>query len=589
MNCIVSTIFIVVVLNLTIENLDARKIESSLNNGQKQIIKRRSKRNTSSTPFSFFSNQPSPYINGDSSNCEQSAAGFAQVGVKVQKKMDDVEKNNLCVIGRPSMSTLQNGGMCGRNSNYLTTNGFAALCRGHTTISQLSTLNLFPVSFVDISGLRNAAYLNKVGQSTILSPLGILASLFGHILPSQLRPLNIYPLQNDMMTSGSLQNAGYLNSDCLPTALGCTASYIGYLPKNYTTSACQTSDDSPMTVERLANAKYIHGPLKLITSVGIVAIINGVLSRDDFKNAGCYPFVSGDQTPTSDDASQDQQTSLISSLVHTGYFFSNNLISNFGYYAISRSYFTIDQFRDLNLWPYPGEPCMDSFIAAGYASYSGHLTTLGFSLLHAQYFSFDSLAQLGIQIHDDCNIHHHAMTYGGFCHSAYHNTHTTAGTAGGYSSNGGQPGQGAQNPPASNGNGQYGSGPNSNSQYGSGPNGNGQYGSGPNSNGQYGSGGPNGNSQYGSGPNGNGQYSSGSHAGGRKSTGSSRNADPNNPGGPMDAGGPRNADPNDAGGPMDADPNSAGGPKNADPNNTDPSNVGPNNAGTDNDAAGLKK
>ena len=345
----------------------------------------------------------------------------------MQKTIRYVQQRKFFLGGLVSLPALRNGGMCAPNTDFLTANAFEALNLGHMTIPQLATVNLLPIRTVNTESLLSASYINRVGQTHALTALGIQASLVGHIVPSQLQSLSLYPLQGESLTSSFLQQAGYLYDDCLPTALGIAASYIRYLPNNFASSACQSAGEYPMTIERLVNSKYIYGNSKIITAVGLVAMQSGFITRDTYRNFGCYPFVSEIQSQSSEYVYQEQQqtqvTSIVGDLIHTGYFHDSNLISSAGYYALTKSYFSIDNFRSLNLWPCPATLNMDMFVSAGYASYSGHLTKLGDSLYHAQYFPFDLLPKLGIHIHDDFSIYNHALSYGGFGLSSYHEAH----------------------------------------------------------------------------------------------------------------------------------------------------------------------
>ena len=197
-----------------------------------------------------------------------------------------------------------------------------------------------------------------------------------------------------------------------------------------------------MTVERLIGYKYVYGVTKVITTVGIAAVQHGHIARDIFTNLGCYPFVTGYQTQTSEYVYQEQQqtqvTTIIGDLVHTGYLYQNYLISRVGYYAITKSYFSVEHFRYLNVWPYRGIVSINAFIAAGYAAYSGYLTTFGTQLLHARYFTFDMVASMGMHLHDDCAFYHHALIYGGYLQSSYHETHVAMHSAAGFASYEGQ-------------------------------------------------------------------------------------------------------------------------------------------------------
>ncbi|CAF0765804.1 unnamed protein product [Adineta ricciae] len=445
MNRLVSTILILVLLDLTIQSLDAWKIESALSNGQTKTNKRRSKRD--------FLPMPAPYPvgvcnYGELGSCDQYASHTTQVGVQLQNTINYVQQRKFFVSGLVSVPALQNGGMCFPNTNYFTCDAFDALIRGHLTIPQLSTASLIPVPTIDVEGLQSAAYIIRYGQSHILTGLGVMASIFGHILPSQLRSFNLYPLSNEMLTSGFLQQAGYLQSDCLPTALGLAASYIHYVPTNFPSSYCQLNGDIPMSVDRLINAKYVYGNYKIVTTTGMLAMQHGYVSRDVYRNFGCYPFAASAfaQTQTSEYVYQEQtqQVSFVSDLVRTGYLYSNNLLTNVGYYSVMKQFVTVENLRGLNLWPCPSTISISAFVAAGYGSYSGHLTTLGTYLYHAQYFTTDLLIRLGIHLHDDFYMYHHALNYGGYISSSYHETHSAVHSALTYPSYGIQAAQVAQ-------------------------------------------------------------------------------------------------------------------------------------------------
>ena len=126
---------------------------------------------------------------------------------------------------------------------------------------------------------------------------------------------------------------------------------------------------------------------------------------------------------------QTQQVSFVSDLVRTGYLYSNNLLTNVGYYSVMKQFVSVENLRNLNLWPCPSTISIGAFVAAGYGSYSGHLTTLGTYLYHAQYFSTDLLIRLGIHLHDDFYMYHHALNYGGYISSSYHETHSAVHSA----------------------------------------------------------------------------------------------------------------------------------------------------------------
>ncbi|CAF1581884.1 unnamed protein product [Rotaria magnacalcarata] len=429
MNSFVSSISIIVLLVLAIHGLDAWKHESLSNNGQKRSDKRIFKRQVAGLFPSVTGNAGCDYT--ASRTCEAYAYGLSQSGVQLQRTISYVQQRKLFVGGLVSLSSLQNGGMCVPNTNLFTANAFSAIDLGHITLPQLATLNLFPVQTVDSNVLLNAGYIGTYGQTNLLTALGVQASIFGHIVPSQLQSLNLYPLQGASLTSETLTQAGYLTPDCVPTALGISALHIRYLSNaNFASLGCPFNDYSQVSVSQLSTAKYVYGASNILTPVGLAAMRTGLFSREIYQNLGVFPFGMGVQAQSSEyvyqEQVQTQSSTVLNDLVHVGYLQpSNYLLTGAAYYAISREYFSIDHFRSLNLWPCTATPSMNMFVAAGYATYSGHLTGLGYSLLHAQYFPSEWLPRLGINVNDDFHIFHQALRFGGYFRSDYHVAHSS--------------------------------------------------------------------------------------------------------------------------------------------------------------------
>ncbi len=120
------------------------------------------------------------------------------------------------------------------------TNLFTALDLGHITFPQLATFRLFSIISVDVGMLLNAGYINTFGQTNRLTVFGFQASNSGHIIPSQLQLLSLYPLQERIIRSDIFTEAGYLTIDCIPTALGLSALYTLYLlTSNFAAFGCQ--------------------------------------------------------------------------------------------------------------------------------------------------------------------------------------------------------------------------------------------------------------------------------------------------------------------------------------------------------------
>lgn len=367
--------------------------------------------------------------------CEAYAYGLSQSGVQLQRTISYVQQRKLFVGGLVSLSSLQSGGMCVPNTNLFTANAFSAIDLGHITLPQLATLNLFPVQAVDANVLLNAGYVSTYGSATLLTALGVQASIFGHIVPSQLQTLNLYPLQTTGITADMLTQAGYLTSECIPTALGISALHIRYFSNaNFGSLGCPLSDFSQASVSQLVTAKYVYGASNILTPVGLAALRTGLFTRETYQGLGIFPFNIGVQSQAAEyvyqETVQTQTTTLVNDLVHIGYLQPNNyLLTGAAYYAMTREYFSVEHFRSMNLWPCPGTPSMNMFVAAGYATYSGHLTTLGYSLLHAQYFPADWLPRLGIHVNDDFHIFHQALRFGGYFRSDYTVAHSSLHTA----------------------------------------------------------------------------------------------------------------------------------------------------------------
>lgn len=345
----------------------------------------------------------------------------------MRRARQNIQQRNLFLFNPSSISALQNGGMCVPNTKLFTANAYSAIDLGHVTVSELSLLNLFPVESIDVDTLLTAGYLNAFGQIYLLSALGVQACIFGHIITKQLQSLGLYPLPRDGITSDILIKGGYLTNDCLLTALGLSALHIGYLQRSdLTASGCDLGDNSQIPLQQLSNAQYIYGGLNIITPVGLAALHAGFLSLELYQRLNIYPFAANIQNPSPEDAYQEptQVPDILSNLARAGYLLpKSNYLTSAAYHAISKKYLSIDVLKSLNIWPCRGKPSMHTFIAAGYATYSGHLTALGNSLLNKQYFPRDWLARLGIRLHDDYHIFFHALYYVGSFRSDYHVAH----------------------------------------------------------------------------------------------------------------------------------------------------------------------
>lgn len=444
---LISSIAIIVVLALTIQSIGKNDlIETYLSHNDFDFLSKHldasSRNGIQGTGRRLFKRQYAPVLPGYATNglgacdysllhtCDAYSYGITQSGIDLQRTVSYVQQRKLFVGGLVSLSSLQSGGMCVPNSNLFTANAFSALTLGHITLPQLATLSLFPVQGIDMNGLANAGYISSYGQANILTGLGLQASIFGHIAPTQLQALNLYPLQGSALSAETLMQAGYLTSSCIPTALAISAIHIRYLPSNsFSSLGCQSADYSQVSITQLTEAKYVYGASNILTPVGLAAIRTGFFTKETFQRLGVFPFNVGLQGQSVEYAYQETQTQtsvVINDLVQIGYLQPNSyLLTNSAYYAITKGYFSIDNFRGLNIWPFAGTPTMNMFISAGYATYSGHLTSLGYSLLHAQYFPYDWLPRLGIHLHDDFQIFHQALHYGGYFRSDYNLAHTS--------------------------------------------------------------------------------------------------------------------------------------------------------------------
>lgn len=337
--------------------------------------------------------------------------------------------------GAISLPALQDGGMCAQRSNLFTANTFSALDLGHITPLQLASVHLYPVESVDRDTLLNAGYMNTYGQNqnNILSPLGLQASMSGHITPEQLQGLGLYPLQTEGLTLDQLSQANYVTKDCVPTAAGLSALHMRYLSvNNLAEVGCQFGDSSQVNRQQLLEAGHVYGSYNILTPVALAAIYTGVYSRDFYQRNNAYPFNSNDQVQRVENIDQDQQqtnnnnnnNNILVDLVHVGYLHANNYyLTAIAYQALKAEYFTVEHLRNLNVWPCPSKPSMHKFVSAGYATYSGHLTVLGYSLVKAQYIPYEWLSMLGIHTHATYHIFHSALHYSGYIQSHYGEMH----------------------------------------------------------------------------------------------------------------------------------------------------------------------
>ena len=369
---------------------------------------------------------------GSSESCSHYLNGVSRYGLYLRYLANKFQAHRLFVNGMISTDALQNGGMCRAGSNLLTSNAFSALEFGHITILQLSSLNLLPVATLTVDELLNAGYIATYSDVNLLTALGFLAASFGHITVAQLTELNLFPLQAGTVTSDILMEAKYVNPDCFPTALGLEATRTRYIQTtDFSEFGCPVNDYSQVSLNQLSKAKYIYGQFHILTPIGISALQSKFFPVKTFQQANAYPLGIHSQGQWVDSPSEepnqyteDRTASLIHNLVQVGYLHSSTyLLTSTAYHAIQAGYFNIEHFRSLKLWPCPMPSTINAFMSAGYITYTGHLTELGTSLLHAQYYSPEWLLKFGVHLHRYYHGLHASFNYGGHVGSPYTTMH----------------------------------------------------------------------------------------------------------------------------------------------------------------------
>lgn len=395
----------------------------------RNALKRRSKRQFNPSD----SDNTNTGCHSPSTNyCSRFRNGITRYGALLHYAQNNVASHRLYTNGLTNIGAFQNGGMCHMRSSLLTANAFSALAIGHITILQLSSLKLFPVKSITVDELLNAGYITTYNEVNLLTALGFLATSFGHISVSQLTDLNLYPLQAGTITADLLIQAKYLTADCYPTALGLAAIRIHYIQTtDFSEFGCQANDYSQVSLAQLTAARYIYGQFNILTPIGISALQAKYLPEKVFQQVNVYPFGLhsqgqwvGDGSEDGNQLSNDQIVLLIHDLVQVGYLHANtNLLTNAGYHAIQTGYFSIELYRSLKLWPCPVSSASHNFLSAGYITYTGHLTELGASLLHDQYYSPEWLLRLGVHSQREYHGFHSAFVYAGHLLSQYNSIH----------------------------------------------------------------------------------------------------------------------------------------------------------------------
>ncbi len=95
--------------------------------------------------------------------------------------------------------------------------------------------------------------------------------------------MSLYPLQEGIITSDILTQAGYLTSDCILRALG-----------------HQMNDYSQVIVQQLLAARYFYSGSTILTPVGLVAMHTGFLSKNIYKRHSIFPFGASIQAQSTD-------------------------------------------------------------------------------------------------------------------------------------------------------------------------------------------------------------------------------------------------------------------------------------------------
>ena len=380
---------------------------SSFRNG----LKRRSKRDVDE----FESNDwNEPCNDGDSDQCEAhpntTAASFA---IYIQHWGTNEERGQSGYSY--NKDSFGKKGMCRTNKCLFNFHGFAAIMNGYISLLQAGAGKMFPVESFTLDDLLAAEYVKPFGDTYVLMELGLSALSLDHISSSQLSELGLYPLQPGTISLEALLEAGYINKDCFPTALGIAATKTRYIRnKDFSEFGCRPIDHSEISASHLQNAKYIIGAYLIVTPIGLSALNGGHLKLATLQRVGAFGHQSSLDNER-DSMFNIHFKDIIRELIGAGYVHRKSLlVTNFGYLAVVQKAVKVEHLRRLNLWPSPTEITLDALISAHYVSSCGHLTKLGYSLLHARYYSIHWLTRLGVQISNSRHIFSHAIVYSHF-------------------------------------------------------------------------------------------------------------------------------------------------------------------------------
>ena len=297
------------------------------------------------------------------------------------------------------MDELTRGNLFAKGTTFLASTGFSAFSSSQITTIQLANSNLIPVDSVQLSDLLLAKYVAKINGQSYLTRLAIQALLIHHIRKSDLQRLGLFPLPVSESAYHVLLQLEFITSSCNPTPIGFSAIHVDYFdyPK-LKQSVCPPIDDPSTEEERYTEAGYLHPKSGMITVLGLFAIRQKAISLNWARDNGYFPcpFANASQVSDGRDVEENRQR-IIDHLVSLNYLERTSLyISMAAYQAIEDRYFSIDNLRDLQLWPCR-KPTLKLFIAAGYITLAGQLTTLGSNLLKAEYFPRQFLVDFGIQ------------------------------------------------------------------------------------------------------------------------------------------------------------------------------------------------
>lgn len=312
----------------------------------------------------------------------------------------------------PSFSTynkkyLRENDMCGETSECLFNNkAFQVVISGQISLLQVGTQNLYSLQSFSFENLLSAGYIQLFGDVYLLTKLGLLALSIGHISTSRLTELNLYPLIPGSVSIEVLFNAGFVHKNCFLTAMGLSAVHMKYIEnKHFTDFGCRPINPSQTSMSHLIIAGYItSGKYPLITPVGFAAMHTGHLRLNTLQGLGAFKYQSMFHNDR-DSIPHTEHMEFLNHLVTSKYVYQENyLITYVGYLAVTHNAIKVEHLRHLKIWPCSKGVTINLLISAQYITSCGHLTQLGYSLLHAQYISIHLLTALGVHLSNQRHV-----------------------------------------------------------------------------------------------------------------------------------------------------------------------------------------